>query len=78
MTEPELFAAYRVEYGYATECACGTIIHVVSADVTSVTEAIAFHNLSTVHAQWRAWREALGAVEPTKHPCPCHDHGAAA
>lgn len=76
MNEPELFAAYRNDYGYASACACGSVIRSETGDERAVSEAIDIHNVSTVHEQWRAWRDALGAVEPANHPCPCHDHGA--
>ena len=78
MTERELFAAYRVVGGYEAECACGDIIHADSGDELTVAGAVAIHNESTVHAQWAMWQEAVRSLQrPTRHPCPCHDHGAA-
>lgn len=76
MTEEDLFAAYRnSDFGYAAQCSCGDWIRSAKGDERSVGSAIRLHNESTVHEQWRLWREALGEVTPAKHPCPCHDHG---
>lgn len=78
MTERELFAAYRVVDHYEAACACGDTITAEHSDEGTVAEAIATHSESAVHQQWRTWQEAVEALKrPTRHPCPCHEHGAA-
>lgn len=73
MTEAELFAAYRNGDHYEAECACGALITAVDSDEATVTSAIAVHQESTVHEQWRVWQEAVNALKrPARHPCPCH------
>lgn len=74
MTEAELFAAYRVSSGYSAQCSCG--LWVDAKDQEAVAEAIEIHNLSPVHQQWRAEQDAVDALRrPTRHRCPCCDHG---
>lgn len=73
MTEPELFAAYRVVDHYETACACGDTIRADHGDEASVAEAVRVHSESPVHEQWRSWQEAVDALRrPTRRPCPCH------
>jgi hypothetical protein len=75
VTEAELFAAYRTPTGYATECACGDIVEASDSDEATVTQALAVHQESTVHEQWRVWQEAVLALQrPVRHPCPCTGH----
>lgn len=75
MTERELFAAYRKADAYEAECACGDLIKAPSSE--QVEDAIAFHNESTVHQQWREWQEAVLALKrPPRKPCPCHGEAA--
>lgn len=75
MTEAELFAAYHTPYGYMTTCACGDVIEAADADESTVARAISFHQESTVHEQWSAWRAELDKLQrPALRPCPCGGH----
>ena len=78
MSEAELFAAYRNATGYETECMCGDVIVSQLGTPAAVEEAVRLHQESTVHQQWRGWQEAVQRLQrPTRHKCPCHEHGAA-
>lgn len=75
MTEDVLFQAYRNAEGYSTDCACGDVVVSQFGSEAAVAEAIALHQESAVHQQWRQWQEAVIALQrPTRHPCPCHAH----
>ena len=76
MTEQGLFHAYRNTEGYSTECACGDVIESQFGTEPAIADALTIHYASTVHQQWREWQEAVQALKrPTRHPCPCHNHG---
>ena len=73
MTERALFHAYRHIDGYRAACACGVDIYAERGDEVSVTAAIAAHNATPLHLQWREWQDAVKALQrPTRPPCPCH------
>lgn len=76
LTEDELFGAYRTGDGYRADCACGgEIVSQLGSDV-AVQGAIALHQESPLHQQWREWQEAVHALQrPTKRACPCHGVG---
>jgi len=80
MTERGLFYAYRNLTGtYSSECACGGLIEAENGEERTVAEAVSLHNGSPDHEQWRKEQAAVEALRrPTRHRCPCCDHGEAA
>jgi hypothetical protein len=60
VSERSLFHAYRVSSSArrVERCACGGDIE-AEDDYRAIADAVDLHNASTVHQQWRAWRDEL-------------------